>query len=94
VKVRYAAESAYADDAEAFSQLTGQQRMRWDLLVIDLARLQTDAGLIRDFHERHPNCTILLLGEDLGNATITSSPQSNPRELDDWLTTTHSIISG
>jgi hypothetical protein len=85
--------SAYADDAEAFSQFTGQQRTRWDLLVIDLARLQTHATLIRDFHERHPNCTILLLDDKLGNATINLLPQSNPRELDEWLTMMHSVIS-
>lgn len=86
--------SAYADNAEAFSQFTGQQRTRWDLLVVDLARLQTHAGLIQHFHERHPDCKILLLDEKLGSAMINILPQSNPRELDDWLTMMHSIISG
>lgn len=82
------------DTGAQLEALSAKAVPSWDLLVVDAARLQSDAAAIQKFKLGKPGCRILVLGSPCETVLSDVEFEDAPLELDDWLAMMHRHLPG
>lgn len=84
--------SAYADNAEAFREMTGSGKVNWSILIVDAKRLTEDRAAIAEFRNKHPACKIVSFESSAAAADDGVIRISAPGDIDAWLEVMNGLI--